>query len=277
MTENKYVLRLLTVEESKQLFFNEQSSIIINYLLKKVLFSQPEIPLGDKPKNIQITKEFLETWIAQAFDLTPKGAGNYPIDVYSSEKKFGFDVKFVSSGVDINNNFKSNDSNETSIAQNFAKEGKNLDSLFDTQQFEEILNLWKDLLLRKNTKAKTELNLDKIYYAIFIRGGGTISLAIAEFHIENIKNLTVNKSTSTSVYVDNFIDNSLGNVKIYRSKKRMELRTKPLNLYSSGFLHKWDFSKIYKPKNIQLSDVIHDKESFYNYVKEEFEKLFFDS
>ena len=58
MTENKYVLRLLTVEESKQLFFNEQSSIIINYLLKKVLFSQPEIPLGDKPKNIQITKKY---------------------------------------------------------------------------------------------------------------------------------------------------------------------------------------------------------------------------
>lgn len=277
MSKSKHVLRFLTIEEGKELFFNEQSSIIINYLLKKVLFSQPEIPIGDKPKNIQITKEFLETWIAQAFDLTPKGAGNYPIDVYSSVKKFGFDVKFVSSSVDSCNNFTHNDSNETSLAQNFANEGKNLDSLFDNQQSEEILNLWKDLLTRKITKAKKELNLDKIYYAIFIRGGSTISLAIAEFHVENITNLTVNKLTNTSVFVDNFIENNFGNVKIYRSKKRMELRTKPLNLQNSKYLHKWDFSKIYEPKNIQLSNVIHDKKSFFIYIKQEFEKLFFDN
>jgi hypothetical protein len=273
---NQTVLRFLTIEESKKLFFNEQSSIIINYLLKKVLFSQPEIPLGDKPKNIQITKEFLETWIAQAFDLTPKGAGNYPIDVYSSEKKFGFDVKFVSSTVDSNNNFSDSDSNETSIAQNFANEGKNLDTLFDNLKFDEIMNLWKDLLIRKNTKAKSELHLNKIYYAIFIRGGSTISLAIAELHVENITYLKVNKYTKKSVFVDNFIDNNFGNVKIYRSKKRMELRVKPLHLYNDKILHKWDFSKIYEPRNLQLSTVIHDKKSFYKYIESEFKKLFLE-
>ena len=275
-TQPQYVLNFLTVEESKKIFFTEQSILIINYLLKKVLFSQPELTDGEKAKNIQITKEFLETWIAQAFNLKSIGAGSYPIDVYSEEKKFGIDVKFVSSVTDNLNNFTRQSSNETSLAQNFSNEGRDLDQFFKEERYKDILEMWITLLTRKMNKAKNDLNLEKIYYAIFIRGGETISLAIAEFKTNNISTLNVFKSTTKSVFVSNFIDTRYGNVKIYKNKKRMELRVNPQKMCEDDLLHKWDFSKIYIPQNIKLSSVIHDCESFNKYIKAEFEKLFFE-
>ena len=40
-------------------------------------------------------------------------------------------------------------------------------------------------------------------------------------------NISTTRSTNDSIWVDNFIDNNYGHIKIYKAKKRLELRLKP--------------------------------------------------
>jgi len=51
-----YVLKFLKQEELAQ-FLDKKAISVIEYLLKKVLFSQPELVEGQKEGNIQMTKE----------------------------------------------------------------------------------------------------------------------------------------------------------------------------------------------------------------------------
>ena len=53
------VLKQLKKEEIKNIF-DDEGCQVIDYLLRKVLFSQPETLPGQERENIQITKEFLE-------------------------------------------------------------------------------------------------------------------------------------------------------------------------------------------------------------------------
>jgi len=273
MKKENYVLKFLDKNEIEDII-DPSATKVISYLLKKVLFSQPELRDGQKPSNIQMTKEFLEQWIAQALDLEVIGAGNYPIDVYSKEDKLGIDIKFLSSRVDKAGEFVSGLSNETSLAQNFKEEGKNLDQLFAKEDFENILNKWQGLLVRKLSKAIQEKSLKKIFYFIFIRGGDQISLAICEVNPKKLKSLKVIRGTDSSVFVSGYCPEKYGEVKIYKSKKRMELRTFPKNLLEDEKLISWDFSPIYKQKTINLRELIKDEKKFNEYVKSNFNSLF---
>ncbi len=164
--KKRYVLRFLDKKEINGIIDNSASQVI-SYLLKKVLFSQPERLVGQKIMNIQMTKEFLEQWVAQALGVEVIGAGNYPIDVLDSKNKRGYDIKFLSAEVDETGKFTNRISNETSLAQNFAEEGDNLDQLFESKDYNKILANWKELLMRKLKKARHEKGLDKIFYFIF--------------------------------------------------------------------------------------------------------------
>ena len=144
-----FVLEFLTKKEIEKIF-DKDSMLVINYLLKKVLFSQPELMPGEKGGNIQMTKEFLENWIAQALDWKIVGAGNYPIDVYSEKQRIGADVKFLSARTNDDGEFANGVSNETSLSQKFKNAGKNLDQLFQQRKKEEILEGWKKILIEKN-------------------------------------------------------------------------------------------------------------------------------
>ena len=123
-----FVLEFLTKKEIEKIF-DKESKLVVDYLLKKVLFSQPESLPTEKSGNIQMTKEFLENWVAQALDWKIIGAGNYPIDVYSPKDKVGADVKFLSVGV-TDKGKPQRVSNETSLSQNFKDTGDNLDQMF---------------------------------------------------------------------------------------------------------------------------------------------------
>jgi hypothetical protein len=272
MKKENCVLRFLDKSEIEDII-DSSATKVISYLLKKVLFSQPELRENQKPSNIQMTKEFLEQWIAQALDLKVIGAGNYPIDVYSEEDKLGIDIKFLSSKVD-KEEFVSGLSNETSLAQNFKEEGKNLDQLFAEKDYETILTKWKGLLVRKLSKAIKEKSLKKIYYFIFIRGGNKISLAICEVNSKKLKSLKVIRGTDSSVFVEGYCPKKYGEVKIYKSKKRMELRTFPKNLFEDEKMISWDFSPIYKQEAINLKKLIRNEKKFDEYVKSNFNSLF---
>lgn len=271
--EFPYVLRFLSKQEIES-FFDEAAIKTINYLLRKVLFSQPELLGSQKETYIQMTKEFLEQWVAQAFNVDTVGAGNYPIDVHDKKNKLGFDIKFISAKVTDSNHFKKGISNETSLAQNFATEGNDLDQLFSKEKYEDILEKWKNLLNRKVSKAIDELKLEKVYYFIFVRGGNSINLAIAELFPEKINELKVDYANSKSVFIKHYLKSDYGQVKIYKSKKRMELRLYPKNLEDENLLLKWDFNEIYSQKKVVLRDIIADKKKFEKYVEKDFKSLF---
>jgi len=267
------VLRFLNKNEIEEII-DESATKVISYLLKKVLFSQPELIEGQKPANIQMTKEFLEQWIAQALDMDLVGAGNYPIDVYDSEKKIGIDIKFLSSKVNEEGNFTQNISNETSLAQNFKVEGKNLDQLFAKKDYTTILENWKRLLKRKIQKAMGGKKLKKIFYFIFIRGGDTINLTIAEVNPKNFDNLEIIRGNDSSVFIKGYCKEKYGEVKIYKSKKRMELRTYPINLKKDEKMIVWDFSQIYEHKQVNLREIIKNEGEFKKYILRSFNDLF---
>lgn len=264
------VIKFLSEDKLKN-FIDPEAYSVIDYLLKKVAFSQPESDDVGKKNDIQITKEFLEQWIAQACQLKTIGAGNYPIDNYK-EGEYGIDVKFVSAKTDSNGQLTNSESNESSLAQNFKGFGKRLDQLFEAEEYEKILQGWINILKVKLQKPLKDLSLDKLYYFIFIRGGSQIHLAIAEVDTTLFDTLKVKKSTPTSVFVDNYIDSEFGNVKIYKSKKRMELRLFAKKLQESNLLITWDFRDLY-PSFVSLREIIGDNK-LKDHIDEEVEKFF---
>ena len=270
---SNYVLRFLDKNEIEN-FIDEPANQVISYLLKKLLFSQPELIKNQEFSNIQVTKEFLEQWLVQALSVSPVGAGNYPIDAVSVTLKLGFDIKFVSAKVDSKGNFLNRISNETSLGQKFTEHGDNLDQLFRDKNFDKILKFWKILINKKFKKAITEQKISKIYYFIFIRGGESINLAVAEVNPKLINALKVDRKTGLSVFVEGFCDPRYGQVKIYKSKKRMELRTRPYNLDGDSKLFTWDFSNIYTQKKVNLRNIISNKKKFKKYLNKEFDDLF---
>ena len=275
-----YVLEFLKNKEIENIFDND-SKKIIHYLLKKVLFSQPELLPGDKKNNIQMTKEFLEQWTAQALGWKTIGSGNYPIDVYSDKLKIGADVKFISANTDDSGYFKKGVSNETSLSQNFKDTGNNLDNFFKTKSKKNILNGWITTLISKSTIPKKDYNLKNIYYFIFLRGGDSINLAIARINSEKIKNIEIThfsgrNGENKSAHISGYINNDFGEVKIYKSKKRMELRCNAQALEKNNFLIKWDFSNDLKnEKAISLRELVKDTKKFNKYIEKK-SRDFFD-
>lgn len=264
------VLKFLSKKDIEK-FIDKNAYSVIEYLLRKVAFSQPEVKDEQDLSGIQITKEFLEDWISQACDLTKIGAGNYPIDVYQPTK-FGVDVKFLTAKIKTDGSYSNSYSNETSLGQNFKDGGSGLDQLFKSKDYKKILDAWIKILETKVAVPIKDLKLKKIYYFIFIRAGNKISLAVAEVDTKSISKLTTNRSTVTSVFVQNFIEDKYGNVKIYKSKKRMELRVFPKKLEEDGKLVTWNFENFY-PDSISLRDVV-KKHKINDHARAQFKKFF---
>lgn len=264
------VLEFLSKKDIEK-FIDKDAYDVINYLLKKVAFSQPEVKDKSELSGIQITKEFLEDWIAQACDLKKKGAGNYPIDVYA-DKKYGIDVKFLTAKTNKNGEFLKTHSNETSLSQNFKLVGVSLDQMFEKKQHDEILSQWVKVLQTKLAKPVKDFQLGELFYFIFLRSGNKIYLSIAKVDYLKLKKLSVNKATATSIFVDNFIESKYGNVKIYKSKKRMELRLLPHNLQKDDKLICWDFENFY-PDVISLKEIA-KKGKLKKHIEEQYKKFF---
>lgn len=213
------ILRPLSFEEISKIF-DDQAQSVIQYFLFKAIISQPELVTGQNKLPIQIPKEHIEQWGVQSLGLESIGAGSYPIDLVAKDKSFGADIKMLSW------NGGNKMSGETSLGQKF--ENSELDMLFDTRQFEKIINTWKEILNTKFKNAFKRYNqLKKIYYFIFIREFKKFHICAMEVNTKNFNIMKLSKSSAKSVWVDNFLEKDYGQIKIYKSKKRMELRLKP--------------------------------------------------
>lgn len=225
------VLKPLTKYELEQIF-DDTAKSVIKFYLNRSLLAQPEIVEGQNSLPIQIPKEHLEQYIVQAIGATGVGAGSYGVDVITDS--FGADVKMVSTKYTDKGNLEKS-SGETSLAQNFINTGVNLDTLFENKEWNTIVSGWIEILSNKLNKVINENpGINDIYYLFVIRDKSIFHLCGLRVDLDEIntisplidKNNNI-KATDTSLYIDNFIDSNLGNVKIYKSKKRMELRLHP--------------------------------------------------
>lgn len=89
-----------------------------------------------------------------------------------------------------------------------------------------------DINTRSKTKTQMQSNnkmpkIDKYYYMLFICHKKNIYLTCFNFNNVNIKNMQFDSfvgSEHKNILIKNFIDQLYGNVKLYKSKKRLELR-----------------------------------------------------
>ena len=91
-------------------------------------------------------------------------------------------------------------------------------------------------------KIKTALQKYKIsdfYYIAFISTKDSVYLTALKMNIDNFNKLIVDddKKIDKSIFIKNFINPSYGNVKLYKSKKRLELRFKKNILDKSTLLY----------------------------------------
>lgn len=263
-----HILRPLAKEELKN-FFSEHSLKVIQYFMNTSLFAQPEVYQEKKSLPIQIPKEHLEQWFVQALQVQAVGAGSYAIDILKPNE-WGADVKMLSCKIDKNDNLGNGDSGETSLAQKFVGTGISLDDMFKNEQYQEIINGWTNIWKEKIIKVKSEKNIGKVYYFFFLRGSSKESYICAfEVDSENINTNIIsqrdeNSQIKQSIFLNGVIDAKYGNAKIYKAKKRLELRLKPKNLLDDNFLIAIPTQN---PTKEDIYELVQDREKFDEYVK----------
>lgn len=243
------VLRPFKLEELKEIF-DKTSTEVLEFFIRKAVFSQPERISGQDILPIQVPKEHLEQWVVQAIGAVPVGAGNYGVDVIK-EGEFGADVKMLSCKVDENGILLNSESGETSLAQNFENTGDSLDRMFSEKRFDEIVDGWKKIITNKLNKVKKEKKVEKIYYIFILRAGTTFRLCAMEVNVEELMNIKSGKSTQKSIFIENFIDKKYGKVKIYKSKKRIELRLRPKYWVDNNMTIDFELNSNSEPVNIR--------------------------
>jgi len=208
---------------------------VIRYFIKKSLFSQPE-PLPEQaPRAVQVPKEHIEQWFAQALDVMPIGAGSYPVDIYNNEEGWAADIKMLDAKADEAGRLTNKISGEASLGQKFQGAGVDLDTLFKDKEYETIKDSWLNIFQLKIAQVEQDLPaIHRIIYLFILRAGSDFYLVGCEVDIAQLRDVNVGKTTDTSVYLKNFIEDHYGNTKIYKSKKRLELRLSSKNWVDDG-------------------------------------------
>lgn len=186
---------------------------ILKEYVKKDIESNKEY-FDDKKITYKINDPKKAEWIIHKAIKNSKivGDGNTKVDVIVDN--IGLDVSVLS--------LVNRTTNEKSIMQNF-KEGIDLDTLFKNKDGVNAIEIFRKKL---ESKFSQGINCKEYYYLIFICNKNNIYLSCLKIEPNNIKNMSFESFTKSckNITVENFIETSLGNVKLYKSKKRLELR-----------------------------------------------------
>lgn len=230
---NNFITPLNKQELEK--IFDDNSINVLNFFIKELSITIPEIIDGQEELPIYYPQEYAEQWFAQALNAKPKGSGSYPIDIIKYNE-FGADIKSLTYKVSKNNKITNSLSGEASLGQKFTTDenGTSLDSLFNNHKGNKILDIWKSILTNKYKKVTDKYNID-LYFFFILRGPNDFYLTGAKINPDKINNLAVQKQSKSSVILNNCIDNKYGTSKIYKAKKRLELRLKPKSWIDDDF------------------------------------------
>ena len=221
------VLELCSLPESFNI--NQMKEHINNYMASRVQYYR------EKKRAPFIEDEFSEYYTAKTTNGIEIGGGSCAMDVQTKDNE-GIDAMCV-----VMNN---NSSNEKSLIQNFRSSGLELDTLFNEKKDTEAVNLYVAQYLKKLQDVKREKTLKELYILAFISTRTDVFLACFKINIENIKlvssgGFVKNKGAKNAknIIINNFINPSYGNVKLYKSKKRLELRLQK-NILKSEYVVK---------------------------------------
>ncbi|MFR1836422.1 MAG: hypothetical protein ACLSXM_09300 [Turicibacter sanguinis] len=245
------ILEPMTKEEIEKIF-DSTAMKVLEFYIRRSLFSQPEILPGQEIQPIQIPKEHIEQWLVQAIGGEHVGGGSYPVDVI--RERFGADAKMLSCKLTSAGRLADSESGEASIAQKFSDAGNNLDQLFDTKQYGKALSEYIHIFKNKIESVVAERNLDEIYYFFILREGVYLHLCGFKVNIEMIDSISVLRHTDKNIWASNFISEKYGSVRLYKSKKRLELRLRPKALQKDGYFITFD--TLYSVTTANLREIV---------------------
>lgn len=174
---------------------------------------------SSKTKNIKLDDVFMEYILSKCIDCGEHvGAGNCPIDVYAPEKKLGLDVACLCLNGKI--------TNEKSLTQNFNASAHELEELFKQNRCEEAIHLYRKIWHQKLCEAQKKFNVRELLYLCFISTDQTIYMSAFKINVKAVINIKSTGFTNQekSIKIENIIDDKYGSTKLYKNKKRMELR-----------------------------------------------------
>lgn len=186
--------------------------------LNKYMESRKEF-YNETERSLYVEDEFSEYWLAKVSGGEQVGKGNCGTDVITKNKE-GIDAVCL-----IMNKIQTN---EKSLMQNFNDAGIALDKLFIEEKYDDAVKLYIKSFNNKMVKIKEKYNLTDLYIFGFISTKNDIYGICFKIVIDNIKfeNLETSRITKKKKNIElfNFIERENGNVKLYKSKKRLELR-----------------------------------------------------
>ena len=205
ITEKKYILQPSTIPTCINLD-------ILREYVKTDINNNREF-FDDMKLTYKISSPTKAEWILNKAVQNGKmvGSGNNSVDISADNVCIDATVLTLTGSY----------TNEKGIMQNFST-GNDLDLLFNNNEGDTIIDIFKKKLNEKYVPHKK----DEIYYAVFVCHNENVYLTFLKLipeNIDNMKCISFSKLNKT-ILIDNFIDKSYGNVKLYKSKKRLELR-----------------------------------------------------
>lgn len=179
-------------------------------------------------RSLFIEDEVSEWIVAKASQGQQVGKGNEATDVVTSQKE-GIDVMCVI--------MNGKQSNEKSLIQNFNASGCDLDGLFRTKNDTVAIQLFMGDLKKKLFDVCSKRELSDLYILAFVSLQTTVHLCCFKYNLLLLDSV-ISSGFSThaqSINVGNFIDDKWGNVKLYKAKKRVELRLKKACVFDNQY------------------------------------------
>lgn len=272
------VLEEVTSDELNKIF-DSSAKEVLNYLLQRCVISYPEFLPSQKDTALYLEKKQCEQWIVQALGLKPVGEGSYPIDGINDNK--GYDVSSLALSQSKKGKMNSQ-TGEKSLGQkfsdeNFGESDDNLDSLFGSGNYDKIINAWKKILKKKWLQAIKDHKLENIYLVnlILYKPEKKLYIFLLKINHKNLEDVTKEKISDKSVFLKNFIDEKFGSAKIYKSKKRLELRLKPHQfLKNKSFLEFKIESKVNSKNLREIFQNGKKREQYFLNENKKFQKFF---
>jgi hypothetical protein len=176
---------------------------------------------AETKRSLFIEEEFSEYWIAKTSNGKEVGKGNVGTDVQTGANE-GVDAMCVIMNTSM--------SNEKSLMQNFKVAGVNLDNLFINKKDDEALSLFLNSYVSKLESIRKKLNLTDLYIVAFVSTKENVFAVCLKINTDRVMNVTSAGFTvgeGLSILTKGMIAGDVGNVKLYKSKKRLELRLNP--------------------------------------------------
>lgn len=187
-------------------------------------------------RSLFVEDEFSEWFIEKASGGKQIGKGHIAMDVKTGRDD-GVDVFCVI--------MNQSGSNEKSLIQNFKESGLDLDGLFKDLKFNDAVKTFLGDYKKKLLAVTETMQMHDLYYLGFVSTVKGVYLVNFKINIEHIDHVGVKSVTKggKSIFMNNFISPKHGNVKLYKSKKRVELRLAPGVLHSPHAVSVFELDK----------------------------------